>query len=145
MRRTDREQALEAGRRWYARHGRPASWWEWGHAEPDRPSSKTVSRRWGWHAFWAEVAGIPAEQLYPPSDQGLPALQRHLLDWSSEEMLEALRTARRAEGRWPSSRAWETAAEDHPTRRAYVRRFGSWAAAIEAAGRLDGADRRAAS
>ena len=52
---------------------------------------------------------------------------------SSEEMLEALHAARRAEGRWPQPRAWETATKDHPTRRAYVRRFGSWAAAIEAA------------
>lgn len=58
--RTDREEALEAGRRWYARRGRPASWYEWEHVEPGRPSSKTISRRWGWHAFWAEVTGIPA-------------------------------------------------------------------------------------
>ena len=108
-----------------------------------RPSSKTVSRRWGWHAFWVEVTGIPAEELYPPSDQGRPASHSHLLDWSSEEMLEALRAARRAEGRWPSSRAWEAAAKEHPTRRAYVRRFGSRAAAIEAAARPD--SRRAAS
>jgi formylglycine-generating enzyme required for sulfatase activity len=67
------------------------------------------------------------------SDVRRPASERHLLDWSTQEMLEALRTARRAERRWPSSRAWEAAAEDHPTRKSYVHRFGFWAAAIEPA------------
>jgi hypothetical protein len=133
VRRTNRDDALEAVQRWYAQQGRPASWREWEHSEPGRPSSKTISRRWGWHAFWTEVTGIEAEELYQTSDVRRPASERHLLDWSSQEMLEALRTARRAEGRWPSSRAWEAAAEDHPTRKSYVRRFASWAAAIEAA------------
>jgi hypothetical protein len=113
MRRTNRDDALEAGQRWYAQHGRPDSWQEWEHSEPGRPSSKTISRGWGWHAFWTEVTGIEAEELYLTSDVRLPASERHLLDWSSQEMLEALRTARRAEGRWLSSRAREAAAEDH--------------------------------
>jgi HNH endonuclease len=131
--RTELPQALAAGRRWYAECGRPAAWWEWEHAEPGRPTSKTISRRWGWHAFWAEVVGTSPEQLYPTGDQAKPATHRHLLDWSCEEMLEALMAAHRVEGRWPLAREWEAATEEHPARRTYVRRFGSWAAAIEAA------------
>lgn len=38
-------------------------------------------------------------------------------------------------GSWPNGSDWERASPEHPPRRTYVRRFGSWLAAIEAAER----------
>jgi hypothetical protein len=35
------------------------------HAQPERPSSKAIFRPLGWHAFWKEVTGIVADELYP--------------------------------------------------------------------------------
>jgi hypothetical protein len=49
------------------------------------------------------------------------------------ELLSALRQAHVKLGRWPTAGEWELATAEHASRRTYVRWFGSWAPAIEAA------------
>jgi hypothetical protein len=57
--------------------------------------------------------------------------------WRPSAVVRALQDAARAAGRPPRSAEWFRAAPDHPRSTAVRERFGSWTAALEAAG-LDG-------
>jgi hypothetical protein len=50
-------------------------------------------------------------------------------------LLSALEAARQELGRWPGGREWERASAAHAARRTYVRRFGTWENACQAAAR----------
>jgi hypothetical protein len=64
---------------------------------------------------------------------GRPAPRR----WSETAILEALRGFYREHLRAPTSTEWKTAGDDHPTYITVRERFGSWAAALDAAGLND--------
>jgi hypothetical protein len=89
---------------------------------PDRPTSRTIRRRWGWQELMSAAGG-----------ESVPAPRSSLRAARRAELLSALRQAQEELGRWPTAVEWEYATADHASRRTYVRWFGSWAAAIEAA------------
>jgi hypothetical protein len=60
MRLADYEQAVEAGRRWIAQHGRYPQQQEWEHRAPGRPTTRTIKRRWGWEELMRAAAGAGA-------------------------------------------------------------------------------------
>jgi hypothetical protein len=101
------------------RLGRPPAQREWATASPHRPNASSVV-----HAFGSWTAGLRAAGLEP-----LPRRR-----WSDADIVAALRawTARR--GRPPLFSNWRRAAEDHPTAALAQVRFGTWRAALEAAG-----------
>jgi hypothetical protein len=57
MRPADYDQAVEAARQWIAEHGRYPQQQEWEHQAPDRPTTRTIKRRWGWEQLMREAAG----------------------------------------------------------------------------------------
>lgn len=55
--------------------------------------------------------------------------------WSREQVLEAIRAAAANDGgRPPSRESWKHAGQGHPCNGTVINRFGSWTAAIRAAG-----------
>jgi hypothetical protein len=99
--------------------GRPPTQHEWATGSPDRPNATSVARAFG---SWA--AGLRAAGLEPPPTRS----------WSDGELVEALKAWTARHGRPPLSSDWQHAAPDHPTAAVARRRFGSWRAALNAAG-----------
>jgi hypothetical protein len=118
----DRDLVVAAIRSWYARHGRPPSQTNWDALAPEQPSARTIARRWGWSSVVRVVVGDKE-----------PGAGRQGSSWSRREMLEALIEAFAENGAWPSGRSWERTSAMHPARRTYVRLFGSWRRAVDAA------------
>jgi HNH endonuclease len=125
VRRADQEQAMEAVREWYDKHGRLPRRLEWEKAARGRPTTRTIERRWGWDRLMAKASGRRPAQL-----------RQAELRERRRQLLLRLRAARAELGRWPASREWDRAAADHLSSRAYARIFGTWAAACRAAARL---------
>lgn len=124
MRAADRNITLAALRDWARQHGRYPTQREWARTAPGRPSARTIDRRWGWQRMLAEVSG-----LGPDHARTLKTEHRR------QKMLMALGAAYIELGRWPTGREWEHATTAHAARRTYVREFGSWADACQAAER----------
>ncbi|MBJ7598010.1 MAG: hypothetical protein DLM67_00815 [Candidatus Nephthysia bennettiae] len=57
MQPADYGQALAAARRWIAEHGRCPQQQEWEHRAPDRPTTRTIKRRWGWEELTRAAGG----------------------------------------------------------------------------------------
>jgi Homing endonuclease associated repeat len=112
------------------RRGRPPRQKEWLRPTSEGPDIGAVARifgRWG--------AGLRAAGLDP-------ARRR----WTNGEIVEALRAWTARHSRPPLSSDWRRSATDHPTAAFVQGRFGSWRAALEAAGvapRARGMDARA--
>jgi hypothetical protein len=59
----DRDQVLAALSQWHRQHGCVPTQHEWDEsAGGSRPWSRTIQRRWGWHAVWAEALGLDQVQ-----------------------------------------------------------------------------------
>ncbi|WP_217923746.1 homing endonuclease associated repeat-containing protein [Miltoncostaea oceani] len=122
-----RAMVIDAMKAWAAEHGHAPSTGDWSHACPNRthPSFATTIRVFG---TWLE--GIRAAGLEP-----VAAGRRRR--WTRETIIAALKGHQAEHGRPPRSAEWSHAAAD-PTSRpqiAAVRAtFGSWGAALEAAG-----------
>ncbi len=125
MRPADQEQAIEAVREWYAKHGRLPRRQEWEKAARGRPTTGTIDRRWGWDRLMAKASGRPPAQI-----------RQAEFGERRRQLLLKLRAARDELGRWPASREWDRVAGDHYSSRSYARIFGSWEAARRTAGRL---------
>jgi hypothetical protein len=126
MRPTDRAQALDALRQFHAEHGRLPRHREWEQAAPDKPCARTIERRWGWRALLAEAVDAEPDEL---------VLWDEVIDERAPKMLAALAEARGELGRWPIAEEWELSGRK-PSRRSYVRYFGSWEEACRAAAGL---------
>jgi hypothetical protein len=100
------------------RRGRPPHQKEWLRPTSEGPDIGAVARTFG---SWG--AGLRAAGLEP-------ARRR----WTDGEIVEALREWTARHGRPPLSSDWRRAATDHPTAALVQGRFGSWRAALEAAG-----------
>jgi hypothetical protein len=109
---------------WNERYGRPPKAQEWrGASQPHRPTLTTVLDLFG---TWNRA--IAAAGLTPRKVGG----NRR---WTRETILEAFAEWSRTHGGTPPTNAeWETAAPGCPSAAAVVRHFGSWNAAIDAAG-----------
>jgi len=116
MRPAARDQALDAIRLFHAEHGRLPQWDEWAHATSERPSAWTIQRRWGWRELRAEAIGVDHAGLDVWEDR---------VDGRACRALAALVEARDELGRWPLAAEWERSGRK-PSRRTFVRYFGSW-------------------
>ena len=54
--------------------------------------------------------------------------------WTHDTIVYAIKLWHRKHQRPPVTREWEQAGENHPSRQTVIRIFGSWNAAMEAAG-----------
>ena len=123
MRPADRDHALDAVRQFHAEHGRLPLQQEWEHATPTRPCTRTIERRWGWRNLLAEAAGVEPDGL---------DLWEGMIDDRANTMLSAPIEARDELRRWPFAEEWEQSGRK-PSRRTFVRYFGSWKGACRAA------------
>jgi hypothetical protein len=115
------EEILAALREWAARHGRSPSSYEWIAGSPDRPASLCVRRRFGSWRRALKRAGLK------PGPRRLPY-------WSDADILRALRIWAKRHGRAPTAKDWTRAASHHPCTRCVWEHFGSFRAALVAAG-----------
>ena len=117
---------------WAAANGRSPKCTDWARAGWDRPSAITVRLRFnGWRKALRRAGLKPDGREY---DRAAPRCYKQ---WSSSAVVRALQDATLAAGRAPRSTEWFRAAPDHPCSTTVRERFGSWTAALEAAG-LDG-------
>jgi hypothetical protein len=117
------EELLDAVRRGAERIGRSPSVAMW-LSQPDRPcSEKVLIHRFGggWLAV-LEAAGLE------PTKDGRES------QWTNEHLLSMLRAYATAAGAPPTGAGWNVAYPEGPDERTVARRFGSWGAALEAAG-----------
>jgi Homing endonuclease associated repeat len=99
------------------RRGRPPKQNEWRRART-QPSLATIWRYFGsWNAA-LEAAGLATIRWR----------------WTSEEIILALQDDARLRGRPPTQTEWQGGGEGQPTASAAADRFGSWNAALKAAG-----------
>jgi DNA invertase Pin-like site-specific DNA recombinase len=116
-------------RDWAAANGRSPKCTDWARASWDRPSALTVRLRFGgWRKALRRAGLKPDGREY---DRSAPRCYKQ---WSTSAVLCALRDATLATGRPPRSTEWFRAAPDHPCSTTVRKRFGSWPAALEAAG-----------
>jgi hypothetical protein len=125
VRPASRDQTVAAVREFYAQHGRLPFKHEWERATASRPCARTIERRWGWRSLLAQAIGVDPHRVEASWDA--------LVAERSQAMLAVLRAARDELGRWPIAEEWEQSRR-RPSRRSYVRYFGSWQAACQAAG-----------
>lgn len=108
--------------RWFELYGVPPASTAWHVARDGFPSSNVVIRYFG---SWD--AGVRAA--------GLPALPRGgQLYWTRERILAAMASWAAEHGKAPTLDAWRHSAPDRPSARTVTNRFGSWNAALDAAG-----------
>ena len=118
---------------WIEANGRVPMWSDWEFAEDDHPCAKTIDRYWGWKAFRAAAVGVPARRLHKLTVRARPGFPGH--GWTQSGLLRPLMEHYIRHGAWPVGKHWEAAAAEHPSRRTYVRHFGSWEQAVAAATR----------
>jgi hypothetical protein len=113
-------------RRWYETHGVAPSRTTFGEAGTvDKPTLRTIDDVFGKRA-WSKVtklAGVPRARMGAPSTWPNEAILDALLDWATTH------------GRWPQKDDWGKSSPKNPHWSQVIRRFGSWNAALKAAGR----------
>jgi len=111
--------ALQA---WSGAHGHSPSTVEWKHAGTNHPATITVLKMFAgdWNGA-LRAAGLDYVKV-----------RRH--HWSEKEMLAALCAWAKANGRAPRRIDWRWAGEGHPCTETVVGNYGSWVAALKAAG-----------
>jgi hypothetical protein len=119
---------LAAIRAFHAEHGRLPRQQEWERAAPDRPCARTIERQWGGRNLLAEAVGVEPDGL---------EFREGMVDDRARRMLAALVEARDELGRWPLAEEWEQSGRK-PSRRTFVRYFGSWEEACRAGRRYVG-------
>lgn len=108
---------VAAGQAWHAEHGRPPSIADWERAAPEHPTKRPVYEHFGsWPVFIAAC--------------GLTRPER----WSRDRVLEAFYRFRFLHGRLPRSSEWTVSTGEFPSRHTVRTHFGSWNAAVVAAG-----------
>jgi hypothetical protein len=117
-RRWDRDSIIALLREDARRLQRPPTAREW-TAAPDRPAETTVRHHLGSWSTALRAANLPAPT-------------RH--DWTREDVLAQFASWASIHGRAPTAKDWQTAAAQHPSNSAVTRLFGSWSAAVQAAG-----------
>jgi hypothetical protein len=124
----DQKEIIHALRASARKRGRPPVSTEWARAKPGHPSADTVRAHFG---HWGDALGAAGlEPTRRPPHRSEP--------WRDEEICEALRGWTVAHGRPPVSLDWIRSASDHPQSNTVRNHFGSWEAALVAAGHTKG-------
>jgi hypothetical protein len=123
---------------WHRRHLCSPTVDEWRRAGHDHPSVTTVRQVFGsWNAA-VEAAGFrprrPGESRRTAPAAVVRSEPTAAVRWSHEAILAALQAWAQAWGRSPSLEQWRRASAAHPSAATVRRLFGSWNAAVEAAG-----------
>ena len=118
-RRWSRGAIVVAFREFHAEHGRSPARADLG-SDDDLPAPGTIRARYGSMQRALEAANLPVQR-------------RH---WSRTQIIGALLRHAERHGRWPSARDWRRATDSHPHATTVRQQFGSWAAAVAAAGGL---------
>jgi hypothetical protein len=114
---------------WAAANGRSPKCTDWARATWDRPSAITVRIRFGgWRKALRRAGLKPDGREY---DRAAPRCYKQ---WCTAAIVSALEDAARVAGRPPRSTEWFRAAPEHPCSTTVRERFGSWEAALQAAG-----------
>jgi hypothetical protein len=124
------DEAAEALRRWFLKHGYLPVWADWETATPDHPAAKSIPRRWGWREFLAsalDVANGDVPGLQGASRGGPGGLVR-----TDSQLLADLKAFKAKNGRWPTYPEWVMGTTEHASSRTYARRFG-WSRALQLA------------
>jgi hypothetical protein len=125
----DDAEILACLQEWAAANRRSPKCTDWTQGSWDRPSAITVRKRFGGWRKALRRAG-----LKPDGREYNRTAPRCYKQWSTVDVLHALQEATRAAGQPPRSTEWFRAAADHPCSTTVRDRFGSWTAALEAAG-----------
>jgi hypothetical protein len=123
---------------WHRRHLCSPTVDEWRRAGPDHPSVTTVRQVFGsWNAA-VEAAGFrprrPGESRRAAPVRLVQSEASAAVRWSRETTLAALHAWAETRGRSPSLEQWRRASAAHPSAATVRRLFGSWNAAVSAAG-----------
>jgi hypothetical protein len=116
------EEIVAALRAWALRRGRAPNSRDWIPGSPDRPSSMCVRRRFG---SWDKA--LKRASLKPNR-------RRQGRYWTEEEIVNALRAWATRHGRAPRSQDWRKATQISPCSRSVAMRYGTFGAAVSAAG-----------
>jgi hypothetical protein len=124
-----------------ARHGRPPTATECLHGERDGvPPVSIVQREFGSWLAGVRAAGfeVPGVGKYERTDETrakMSAAQSVAgIEWTPDLILAAIREWTYKHDTPPTAKTWRRAAMNHPAHTTVQRRFGSWNAAIAAAG-----------
>lgn len=90
----------------------------WQTATPKRPNRNAVIRVFGKWSSAVAAAGLTVARFY----------------WTRDRILDALRNYQAQTGQAPTVKTWGCATPEHPAARQVIERFGSWNAALDAAG-----------
>lgn len=113
---------LDAISAWHREHGLAPSAQDWVNAGHGHPSSHTVRKVYGGFPTAVRCAGFEPRQ------------HARINAWGRGDIVDALFRWRYEHGRLPRAREWDRPPAGFPPRSTVVRRFGSWTAAVEAAG-----------
>ena len=116
------QEIIAALQEWTARHGRPPNSCEWIAGSPDRPGSLCVRRRFGTWDKALRRAGLKQNA------------RRQGRYWTNREIIHALKTWANLHGRPPHATDWTRAQRTHPCSRSVTQHYGSFQAAVTAAG-----------
>lgn len=113
-----RDEVLEVMRAWEREHGRWPTKQGWETTDGTHPSSATVRRMFGgsFTAAIREAGGQPAK-----------------VAWSDESILQTIGAWTTEHGRPPRPAEWMRSTPEHPCSATVKKRFGTWAAALDAA------------
>jgi hypothetical protein len=133
MRPASRDLVVACVREFYDRHGRLPFKQEWEHADGERPTRRTIERRWGWEELLAEAIDIEPDEV----EDAFKSEDRYVA------MKRALWQARQGLGRWPGALEWDRSGRrPSPDVRQVVRELGSGGRGGQSGRRLTGWSRR---
>jgi hypothetical protein len=120
----DDSEIIGALQAWADLHGRSPSWGDWARGASNHPNSWTVRSHFG---SWEGALGAGGLTATPP-----PPPERR--SWDDLDLIEALKGWSERHGHVPLSVEWLRAEPEHPSATTVRVHFGSWDAALEAAG-----------
>ena len=118
------KEIIGALRAWAKQHGRVPAYLDWARGAREHACAQTV-----WLRFGSWTAALRAAELTPP-----PRLKCTARRWTHAEVIAALHQWAAEHGRPPKRLDWIRSAPEHPTAQSVRNYFGSWGAALEAAG-----------